>query len=332
MKLNTLVVLLIVGAIAFAMGWFAHIGPERTKPGDSAKRSGLEYGAARAPIWANPPRCRQATADEQRQHRVALETLQIFDADWLNALQRGAIKHFAYSWAQRRGASSGDDKSLPCSPVELYDAVARAAIKANVFGRPFLFEDPISLAEQLGPRDPQIVDAIARTAFNKSLIPEDKFRADLRPYARLVLAEFGPYASKWAEQAMAQVSADNQLGTGAAQIAVAGGEPRALPEVKRLMTQILAATPEDKPIPYLSSHRAYELGYALGMAGQDAQSYSGPLINLLDRKVESWAPPFGMLERSPTPMCVVAEHIGGSVASAARSKTFCMEALKAREE
>jgi hypothetical protein len=332
MKLATVCVLLAVGAGAFAAGWVARGGGQKAKPSEGLNLTQLDFGGARAPLWANPGRCRQANADEQRQHRVALEALQVFDADWLNALQRGAIKHFAYPSAQRRGASSGENRSLTCPPVELYDAVTKAAIKANVFGRPFLFEDAIGLAEQLGPRDPEIVDAVARSAFYDSVIPEDIFRADLRPYARLVLAEFGAAARKWAEQAMAQVSANDQLGTGAAQIAVAGGEPRALPEVQRLMAQILSATPEEKPIPYLSRSRIYELAFALGMAGEDAQPYAAPLIKLLGRTVESRAPPFGILQLPPARMCAVAEHIGGSVAVAAGTKAFCIQTPKAFEQ
>jgi hypothetical protein len=237
MKLATVSVLLAVGASAFAAGWFARGGGQKAKPSEELNLTRLDFGAARAPQWAKSGRCRPADADEQRQHRLALEVLEVFDANWFNPLQRGVIKYFADPWAQRRSAPSREDRSLPCPPVELYDAVTKAAIKANVFGQRFLFEDAIRLAEQLGPRDPQIVDAVARSAFHDSVIPEDKFRADLRPYARLVLAEFGPVARKWAEQAMAQVSANDQLGTGAAQIAVAGGEPRALPEVQRLMAQ-----------------------------------------------------------------------------------------------
>jgi hypothetical protein len=330
MKLATVSVLLAVGASAFAAGWFARGGGQKAKPSEVLNLTQLDHGGA--PLWANAGRCRQANADEQRQHRVALEAMEVFDADWLNALQRGAIKHFAYPWRQRRGAPSREDTSFPCPPVELHDAVTKAAIKANVFGRPFLFEDAISLAEQLGPRDPQIVDAVARSAFYSSPIPEDTFRTDLRPYARLVLAEFGPAAGKWAEQALVQVSANDQLGTGAAQVAVAGRASRALPEVQRLMAQILSATPQDKPIPRLSRNRIYELAFALGMDGEDAQLYAAPLIELLDRTVESWAPPFGMLQLHPARMCSVAEHIGGNVAAAARTKTFCTQTPKAFEQ
>ena len=101
----------------------------------------------------------------------------------------------------------------------------------------------------------------------------------------LVLAEFGSPAKKWAGQALAQLSANDQLGTRAAQIAVAGGEPRALPAVQNLMAHILTITPVGKPIPRKSCNQLYELAFALGMAGEDAQPYGAPLIQLLDRTV-----------------------------------------------
>jgi hypothetical protein len=327
MKRHVIVGLIAVAGV-FAAGWFAR---DVFKPKLVSDLTALDVGGARAPLWANATPCREPDAIEQRQHQLALEVLEVFNTDWLNPLQRGAIQHFAYPWRQRRGAPT-DDKSLPCPPLALHASVATAAIKAGVFRRPFLYADTISLAQQLGPRDPQIVQAVARSAFLDSIIPDDPFRADLRPYARLVLAECGSAAREWAGLAMAQVSAANQLGTGAAQVAVAGGAPEALPEVQRLMELLISATPRDKLIPRLTRNRIYELAFALGMAGEGAQPHAGPLVELLDRRVESWAPPFGMIGLPPARMCPVAERIGGGVAETARMKDFCVRRPKALEE
>ncbi|KAJ8134525.1 hypothetical protein OY671_012262 [Metschnikowia pulcherrima] len=98
------------------------------------------------------------------------------------------------------------------------------------------------------------------------------------------------------------------------------------------MEQISLATPEQKPIPRLVRNRFYELAFALGMAGERAQPYAQPLIELLDRRVESWAPPFGMIESPPARMCPVARHIGGTVAAAAETKEFCVRRPKAFEQ
>jgi hypothetical protein len=328
MKLHVIVGLFVVAGV-FAAGWFMRDAFQRPKLGSDL--TAVDVRGARPPLWANLDPCRDPNAIEQRQHQVALEVLEVFDGDWLNPLQRGAIRHFAYPWEQRRGATR-DEKSLPCPPLALYPRVATAALKAGVFGRPFLYADGIALAQQLGPRDPQIVRAVAHSAFLDHSIPDDAFRADLRPYARLVLAEFGSAAREWAGLAMAEVSAANQLGTGAAQVAVAGGAPEALPKVQRLMEQLISATPRDKLIPRLARNRIYEMAFALGMAGEGAQPYAAPLVELLDRRVESWAPPFGMIGSPPARMCPVAERIGGSVAEAARTKDFCVRRPKALEE
>jgi hypothetical protein len=69
--------------------------------------------------------------------------------------------------------------------------------------------------------------------------------------------------------------------------------------------------------------RLYELAYAIAMGGRAAQAYAGPIYELLGRKVESWAPRFGMLELPPTRMCPVLEYIGGEEARLAVSKPPC---------
>ncbi len=325
--------------LAFFCGWWAHgadvIEWEQRKTlavRDRERLVNLDAGGARAPLWAAPDSCREPTLVEQNQNRVALEVLEVFDSDGWNALRLAAVKHFAHPWMQRR-ADSRDDKTVPCFSADLRAAVTSAAIKGHVFDRPFLYASEIALAEQLGPANPQIVDAIVRTSFHENEIPDDPFKNDLRPYARLVLAEFGRSASeKRAKEAFTQMSASSQMGTGAAQIAVAGGEPQALSAVQRLMDEVLSATPREKPIPPLSRNRIYELAFALGMAGEDARAYAGPLIDLLDRKVLSAAPPFGLVDLPPARMCPVARHIGGMVAVAAQAKEFCVTKPKALEQ
>ena len=330
---SILLILLLFAAAVFIAGWMARAEIQSAKV--TRKQESLaafDVGGAKAPLWAAIETCRQATEAEKDQSRLALEVLQVFDSSKLDELQQAAVKYFGYPWRQRRGAADSD-KLIPCPPTELYAAITEAAIKARVFERPFLYAKELALAEQLGPRHQQIIDATARSAFRDSEIPDDPFKTDLRPYARLILAGFGPSASeKWANQAFAQMSSNDQMGTGAAQVAVAGGEPQALPKVKDLMEQILLATPEQKPIPRLVRNRFYELAFALGMAGERSQPYAQPLIELLDRRVESWAPPFGMIELPPARMCPVARHIGGTVAAAAETKEFCVRRPKAFEQ
>jgi hypothetical protein len=316
LTLNSILLPAIIVAAVMGGGWLALEHSEKAR---KARSDLLDESNVRQPLWARWP-CRGATPDEQRQHRTALEVLEVFDASRWNQLQRGAVHHFAYPGAQRRDLRSDHH---PCPPTELYPEVAAAAVKAGIFGHPFLGEAEIALAQQLGPRDPSIVGAVARTAFHEQPIPGSISRDDQRPHARLVLAEFGAAARPWAGQAMAQVSANDQMGTGAAQVAVAGGEPRALAMVQAFMEQILSATPKDKPLPIRARNRIFELTFALGMAGEQAQPYAAPLIELLDRKVQSWAPPFGLIELSPGYACIVAERIGGGVAEIARANHSC---------
>jgi hypothetical protein len=98
------------------------------------------------------------------------------------------------------------------------------------------------------------------------------------------------------------------------------------------MEQLISAIPRDKLVPRLTRNRLYELAFALGMAGEGAQPYAAPFLELLDRRVESWAPPFGMIGLPPARMCPVAQRIGGSVAEAGRTKDFCARRPKALEK
>jgi hypothetical protein len=95
------------------------------------------------------------------------------------------------------------------------------------------------------------------------------------------------------------------MGTGAAQVAVAGGHPQALQTVERLMTETLATLPKNRVVPWDTRNRLYEMAYALAFGGEQAKQYVAPLRDLMGRKVQSWAPPFGMVELPPRRMCRV---------------------------
>lgn len=99
------------------------------------------------------------------------------------------------------------------------------------------------------------------------------------------------------------------MGTGAAQIAVSGGNPKALQIVERLMVEKLATLPKEQAVPWDARNRLYEMAYALAYGGAQAREHIAPLQDLMSRKVQSWAPPFGMLELSPRRMCDVLAKI-----------------------
>lgn len=275
------------------------------------------------PLWSYLGKCRERDEFERHRDAIALEALQTFDARRGERMATAAVAYFANGGYQRVDQEGKRDGEPACPPVHLDKTVADAALRARVFEGPFLYEDPLRLAERLGPRDPKIVDAVARTAFYASLIPSDALHWDLRPFARMVLAGFGAAARPWSDQAFAMMSAADPMATGAAQIAVGAGHPEALARTRTLMSELLASVPKDRPVPYRTRNRLYDLAYALGMAGLAAEPYSAPLVLLLSRGVESWAPPFGMIDYHPVSMCVVGERIGGRAAEAARVQEFC---------
>lgn len=319
--------------LAFAGGWTADNAVRRHLASEAAEdRRLLDSGGARAPLWTQTKPCRAPTVEERAQDRTALEVLRNFRGRPVASLGWGAVEHFSQPWRRARTDPLDRHAPKPCLEAELQQAVAEAAVRGGVFDSPWLFEPPIALAQQVGPTHPQIVESIARTAFAADPIPSDGLRTDLRPYARLVLAEFGPAARPFGRQAFAQISALDSMGTGAAQVAVAAGQPGALGRVRQLMTDLLAQTPPDKPIPLLGRNRLYELAFALGMAGPAAEPYAGPLVQLLDRKVQSLAPPFGIVELPPTQMCAVATHIGGASAAAAARRPFCQGEQQSLEQ
>lgn len=99
------------------------------------------------------------------------------------------------------------------------------------------------------------------------------------------------------------------MGTGAAQIAVAGGHPQALQEVEQLMDQLLADLPPDAPVPWDKRNRLYEMAQALVYGGQAAQEHVSPLKALMNREVESNATIFGMVALPPRRMCPLLSQI-----------------------
>jgi hypothetical protein len=165
---------------------------------------------------------------------------------------------------------------------------------------------------------------VARTAFNNHPIVTQypELRADIRSLARVTLAEFGPAAAPWAVQAFDVMSSTDALGTSAAQIAVAAKHPEALGKVAGLLSAILDDQSKD-PIQHAARDRFYELAYALAAAGPEARPHVQSVIRIMGRKVQSWAPPFGMVELAPRRMCRVLELIGGPEADRARVQEVC---------
>ncbi len=286
----------------------------------------------RAPLWATPFRCVPSTEIERRQDEAMFGVLEDFPYYTWSPASHSAVSYFAHPGTRDEVPSQQKLSSPRCARADMFKEISNAALKAGVFDAPFLFEDELALAEQLGPRDPRIVQAVARSAFNDSEIPSNVLRHDLRPYARLVLAEYGEVASPWLSRALSEMSTSSKLGVGAAQIAAAARPALALPRIQEMMDGLLLRSRSTGVVTIEDRDKLYGLAFALGMAGTVAQPYARPLSDLLARQVQSRAPPFGLVELPPKRMCSVAEHIGGDVAEHARRSGFCTIPLGVLEE
>jgi len=209
-----------------------------------------------------------------------------------------------------------------CVSEGVKDQIARLTVKADAW-QGLVGMSYLKLAFQLGPRDPVIVQAVGRHAFENRPIAESVFE-DTRPLARSVLASFGKAARPWRDQAMAQMSRDDALGTSAAQVAAASGDPEAIHQVASLLQKAVDAEPEDKAIGIKEGIRITELAFALGAARERARPYAPMVIKLLNRDFTIGSH-FGPLELAPTSMCRVLSAIGGSDAEAAIRGPRCQQ-------
>jgi len=261
--------------------------------------------------------CRPPDEIEQQRDQLALHLLQTFQPDdsW-SLLREAMMTHFAQPHSARRG-----ERGDVCPPTHLYADVASAAISAGMYDKPFLGTEPIALARRIGPESPRIVDAIIRTAFfSRPIVTSTS--PDLRGDARVLLADFCKLNPALTIPAFQDMSFKTRSGRAAARAAVACGNREALAVVSGWMQQLLDSA-RYGAIEQSKSIALFDLAYALEVAGVRAQPYAGPISALLDRKIQAWAPPFGMLDISPTSMCAIAGRIGGAVAEEARAKSVC---------
>jgi hypothetical protein len=208
-----------------------------------------------------------------------------------------------------------------CFPEPMKNRLAEATLRAGVWGYGWPGLTRLAVAQQLGPRDPKIIEDVARAAFHSAPL-DHQGSTDIRPHARAVLASFGAAAAPWREPALKLMNSEDSLGTGAAQVAAASRDPAAVSAVAGLLSQGLKAGP-GKVIKRERAQRLVELGYALGAAGETAQPWVGSLIELLNRDVESLAPPFGVIERPPNEICRALNRIGGIPAQQALQSERC---------
>src|SRR5262245_7706279 len=90
------------------------------------------------PLWTQEKPCRAPSEQQQQQQAAALQVLRTFDGKGYGRLHWAALEYFG-----------GGGGIALCAPDRLLDDVAEAALAGGVFDRPFLFEAPLRLAQQL---------------------------------------------------------------------------------------------------------------------------------------------------------------------------------------
>ena len=277
------------------------------------------------PRWIQSAKCVEMNAEERAQEQLVVRVLSEFSLhDAMNGVARN---HLGYDRYRRE-----NDKSVRLCPFkEFDDTIAKLALEQRVFNGSYFFDQALRLARRLGPRDEKIINGVATTAFSSKAIPSGSVSWDIRPFARVVLAEFGNAAAPWAEQAFQAINTGDPLGTTAAQIAVAAGHPQAAAKVSGLMDDLLLRYPAD-PIPRSVRNRFYDLAYALAVLGRDAVPHAKPIIRIMERKVESAAPPFGLVALRPRRMCSVLELIGGADAERILASETCNPSIDVFEQ
>lgn len=279
------------------------------------------FGAIR-PMWLAPDNCRKAQPKDTRIQDAAMKTAESFPDAPRHLIASTALGVLSEPWGPVNVVL--DDFGILCPPARLTERLARAAHNTQAFnelGKPD--QNRLQLARAIGPRTPLIVRAVANTAFNEHVVPDNADLHDLRPFARLVLAEFGDAAVLWQKRAEREMNLDSELGIGAAQIVGASGNTIALARIEQLMIQRLERHPEGKVIGVTERNRLYGLAYALGMAGRKAAPYTSGLIELMNRKVSAGGVAPEEIVIEPRRMCWVADRISGRAAEVARAKPYC---------
>ncbi|WP_250478697.1 MULTISPECIES: hypothetical protein [unclassified Caballeronia] len=311
----------LVGFVLTFLAGFG-IGHHRTVARETVSRTLRAMPAM--PIWKDP-QCVSANINEIEHFEIAASTLEHVEPhspDWLAIGAEHSLSEELY-----RG-SPGKLGARVCTPAAIYGRVA-AAFAGSALDKGRFDRHELRLASHFQPPPVNVVDAVARVAFfPRPVIDDDsggQIDGDIRPYAMTVLAGFGHESARYAAEAFEHISSENSLGTGAAQVAAAGGQPGALSRIESLMNELLATVPDDKPIPLATRDRLYELSWAISFSGESAKDHVAPIIRLMGRHVQSGAPPFGAVSLHPKRMCEVMSKIYGGSERVNREFSYCAD-------
>lgn len=307
--------------IALVSAFLIGVGVGALWPRPSQTKPLMMRTTVAIPTW-KPPRCEPANASEREFFETAVSALERVDPHAANWLTIGAERALSEDFYRRIPGNVANQRV--CAPEGIYERVSAALAGKPFKGRFSRYQ--VDLASHMRPPPSEVVDAVARIAFSPYPVMDDTSEEDFRPTARTVLAGFGPQASKYVTSAFEQISDESPLGTGAAQVAAAGGHPEALLRIESLMNQLLASVPAERAIPLAVRDRLYELAWAIYFSGNLAKNHTAPLVALMGRRVESLAPPFGMIVARPKRMCEVLLGIYGGEISATKSFRYCDDA------
>lgn len=298
---------------------------------DRVMKERLDGSPPRRPRFLrDAPKCRPASSDEVRIDRSMLGVAEASATtrSWHSPPLAYVVHYFAGHWRLTANASQPR-----CAPSEeTFAALNSLMSEANWPAANTLMND-LGLLERLPPTERRAA-GLAQIAFLEWIPPSDDQGEDTRPYARILLAEQGEFASPWQTQALNAIGSETRLETSAAYLAVAIAPEQALPLVEKAMAEALLrsqtrrvrAHSDDGRVAALQdddANRLIELGYAMARGGSRADAYSAPVIAMLDEPIARSMPPFGLSSTPPTEFCRIAAAIGGRAAAAADARSFC---------
>jgi hypothetical protein len=303
--------LLLLLVLSFASGWIGR-SFYQPKHGSLADAT-LPYPVARSCV---PP--------DEAEHRLfdlAATLLELDNNGSSGWLTLGAERFLATGVSRGLGTQA----VFVCTPSDIFQRAQSAITAHGLFSKGRLIEYQLQLASNFTQPSPDIVEAVAKVAFDEQPQQSEVFRnQDIRPNARNVLARFGNRTAAYGGIAYAQISAEDAMGTGAAQVAVAAGYPNALERTEKVMQMKLDALRDVAVVPWQAKHRLYELAFAISLSA-DAAKHLDPIKVLMRKKVESWAPPFGMLPLDPKQVCSVLARIEEENAPSMKEFVYCSD-------
>lgn len=273
---------------------------------------------------ALPPKlghwCALPNEDELAYFETAVRAIELSKAVYHGgSLATGAMQTFGYGVNRR---DPGYMVSL-CVPDEIMAKFESALNARGGLGPGRAVDYQIMAAARFKRPSEKIIEQVAEVAFNDNIQDGTLIRTqeDIRPIALTVLAGFGELAAPYGDLAFSKMDRKDSLGVGAAHVAIATGRPGALAKVVEMFQSELDDVPPEKLIPYKTSKRLQELAWAIHLAGPAGKSHANLIHNVMRRKVESPAPPFGMVAGAPIAFCSVLRRIEGE--DATRQYDYC---------